>query len=129
MCCGTVCPSVLCCFYVVDMQRNTKGQGTLRSGRTFLTACCTLKAVLVRGVVPPTAAMRVFLEASLAVLSARRRFWGASVHILNLCVLFPDQWISVGFDRAGVSSGVWFGEREAELVGLQAHTVPSVRAP
>lgn len=44
-------------------------------------------------------------------------------------VLFLGQWISVEFERAGVSSGVGFGAREAELVGLQAHTFPSTRAP
>lgn len=33
--------------------------------------------------------------------------------------------MSMEFDRASVSSGVGLGAREAQLVGLQAHTLPS----
>lgn len=51
------------------------------------------------------------------------------MHVLNICDLFLGQWISVEFDRASVPSGAEFGAREAELVGLKALTLSSVRAP
>lgn len=41
----------------------------------------------------------------------------ASVHVLNIYVLSLGQWISMEFDRAGVSSGVGLGAREAEQWG------------
>lgn len=43
----------------------------------------------------------VFLEASLAVLGARRRFLDVSVPVLNICVLFLGQWITVEFGEQG----------------------------
>lgn len=64
------------------------------------------------------------MEASLAVLRAKRGFSDASVHALNICAPFLGQGISMEFDRAGVSGGVGFGAREAELVGLRLAPSP-----
>lgn len=46
----------------------------------------------------------------------QRRFLDASEYILMICVLFLGQCLSMEFNRAGVSSGLVFEAKEAELV-------------
>lgn len=64
-----------------------------------------------------------FPEASLAVLRAKRRLLDANMHVLNICVIFLGQWISVEFNREG-SEWFGFGAGETKLMGLQAYTAP-----
>lgn len=89
---------------------------------------CLESRVTVTDCILPTEAMRGISGVFPGSPQGQEEIFGCQCACLSICVLFLGQWVSIVFDRTSVSSGVGFGAREAELVGLKAHTLSSIRA-